>query len=262
VSQYEIVWTRYGIHLAFMLLVFGPRQGVVLIRTPKFGRQFLSSVLMLAMPLAFIAAFHREPANDALGAFWLMPLMALAVAVFVGKERVGVTTWIVTLVGFIGAVLLCYPDRGVLRLSSLLAVGAGFCLALYLTVIRSLRHEPMVTKLFHTALWVFLALSVALPAFWQVPTPRSMIGMAAIGLIGWCGLYSLDAALELASPALLAPALYSQLVWDALLALLLHTGVHGRRFATGLALLSIVLVYTLLQRQPAATLSPAPTPRR
>ena len=54
VSAYQVVWTRYGVHLALMALVFGPRHGTALVRTAEPAREMICSLLMLGMPLFFI----------------------------------------------------------------------------------------------------------------------------------------------------------------------------------------------------------------
>lgn len=216
VTAPQVVWTRYGVHLTFMLLVFGPREQLRLVRSPRLGTQIVGSLLMFGMPICFILVTKYLSGSDSLTLLWCAPLLVLVLAAFTSDTHADAWTWIAGLLGFAGVVLLYHPDRGVTYHSAVFGVVSALCFALYLIVMRSMRSEPIMTKLFHTALWVFLAMSVLVPMVWQTPTPRGLAAMTAVGLLGWAGLYALDSALEVAPPALLAPALYAQLVWDAL----------------------------------------------
>jgi drug/metabolite transporter (DMT)-like permease len=217
VSAYQVVWTRYGVHLAFMALVFGPRRKLALLRTKKLPSQIFASLLMLGMPLCFIWELQRMPVQDASVVFWIAPAMIVVMSMVMGRKYGGMGTVVATVIGLLGAVLICDPDAGVLRRGALLGVGMAVCFSLYVIVVKSMSGEALLTKLFHTALWVFIALSLGLPYFWKTPTVRGTGAMIVIGLLGWIGLLSLDLAIEVMPVGILAPVLYTQLVWDMLL---------------------------------------------
>jgi hypothetical protein len=238
VSAYQVVWTRYGVHLAFMALVFGPRYGTALVRTPKLGQQIFGSLLMLGMPLSFLWALRTMAPNDAWSVFWVAPLLVIAIAAAMRDRLGGVWTTMASVCGLIGAWLIYKPDLGIFQPAALFAFGMALCFALYMVVMRSMRQEPIMTKLFHTALWVFIGMSVILPSVWYRPTLHGLLAMIAIGVFGWFGLYALDRALEAAPAAILAPVLYTELVWDLLLHWRPHVALGGR---TDLGALLIVV---------------------
>ena len=64
-SPYQVVWARYGSHLAIMLAIWGWRDPLVLVRTRRPALQIARSLLMLVMPAAWIfhynAALPRTP---------------------------------------------------------------------------------------------------------------------------------------------------------------------------------------------------------
>lgn len=248
VSAYQVVWTRYAVHLAFMLLVFGPRHGRALVRTARPGRQVIASLLMLGMPLCFIWGLERMPIKDEAAALWLAPAMVVAISVAIGWPYGGRRTVITTAIGFAGAMLICSPDGGVFRRADILGVGAALCLALYLVVVRSMQDENILTKLFHTALWVWVSLSLGLASFWKTPTLRGMIAMVAIGLFGWLGLFALDLAIEAMPVGLLAPVLYTQLVWATLLERLTGYLTLDKRMVAGVALALVAVLPALFRR--------------
>lgn len=245
VSSYEVVWTRYGVHLAFMLLAFGPRKGAALVRTTRPASQIAASLLMLGMPLCFIWAMQRVPAHDTMSLLWLAPLLAITASLLLLREHPSPWAWGAAVIGFIGILVIYAPDGSIVQPSALFGVMAALCLALYLVVVRSMRSEPVFTKLFHTALWVFAVLSLFIATVWKTPTIHGIIAMVIIGLLGWTGLYALDTALERSTPAKLAPALYSQVVWEELLTFV-HGGVpHSVRLLGGVALVAMAALSTL-----------------
>lgn len=217
VSVYQMLWIRYAIHLAFLAVVFGPRQRFGLVRSPHLPRQIFRSLLMLGTPLGFLWSVERMSLHDALAIFWTAPLWIIAIAAVTRAQSGGIRTIVTAVIGLVGAILICQPDAGIFRPASIFALGMAVCFALYLVVSRTMRHEPELTKLFHTGLWVFVSLSFFLPLFWQMPTLRGFAAISGIGLIGCGALYILDRATELISPAFVAPVLYLQLAWEVLI---------------------------------------------
>ena len=79
-SPYQTVWTRYGTHLLFMLLVLGPKQKVRFVKTQRLGLQILRSLLMIGMPFCFIMAVSRMRPDLVWAIFWVSPMLALVLA--------------------------------------------------------------------------------------------------------------------------------------------------------------------------------------
>ena len=131
-----------------------------------------------------------------------------------------------------------------------LPVGMAACFAGYLLTLRALAGEPIIPKLVHTALWVFLPLTLALPLFWKMPSSTDLIAMSSIGVIGCAALFLLDRALEMAPPMIIAPAVCTQPVWAEIL--------EGRR-PTPLTLLGLVFILSAIAA--VALWRPAGVPR-
>jgi drug/metabolite transporter (DMT)-like permease len=252
VSAYQVVWTRYGVHLAFMLLVFGPRYGKDLVRTSHPGRQVVASLLMLGMPLCFIWGAQRMPVQDETAALWLAPVIVVGISGAIGWSYGGLRTIVATAIGFAGAMLICAPDAGLFRRAACLGIGAALCLSLYMVVMRTMAHERIITKLLHTALWVWLVLTLGVPSFWTTPTVHGAIAMAAIGLLGWLGLLALDVAIAATPVGALAPILYTQLVWAVVLARLTGQVTLTAKEEGGIALVLIAGGLALFRRSAQA----------
>jgi len=215
VTLYEVVWMRYGIHIAAMLLVFGPKAKGGLVRSPHLGQQIGRSLLMLGMPILLIVAMSRMPLNDAFDLMWVSPILLILFDRFFTREGRGWLIPVVTVVGFVGILLIIHPKRA-FGLSMALPIGTAACLAAYILMTRSMRDQPVLPKMFHTALWVFLAMTPFVPFFWQPVTLHNVLEIAGVALFGWVTLFLLDRSTDDAPPALLAPILYSVVIWSEL----------------------------------------------
>lgn len=212
VSAIQVVWTRYAIHVAAMILLFAPKHGMTLVRTPNLPRQVGRSLLMLAMPLCFIVAFSRMPLHNAMASLWFIPMLILIVDRLVIGERRGWKLPVTTLVGFVGTMIIIQPSPP-FGWNSLIGIAGALCFAVYAIVTREMQEEPILPKLFHTAFWVVLALTPFVPFFWQPPSRKAMIAMSLVAIFGWITLFFLDRAVDAAPPAILAPLFYCILLW-------------------------------------------------
>jgi drug/metabolite transporter (DMT)-like permease len=247
VSPYQVVWTRYATQLALLLLLFGPRQRAAMLRTRHLSLQAGASLLMLGMPMCFILAMRRMPLPGITGVFWFTaPLMLTAASVLFGRDSTGAIEWASIISGSVGAVLAGGLHAGPVRLAWLLPLGMAACFAGYQLALRALAAEPVLPKLFHTALWVFITLTLAGPIFWRRPATADLISMIVIGALGCIALFALDRALEIASPVLLAPAVCTQPVWAAFL----ETRMPGRLSILGTILIVSSISAILLRHHP------------
>ena len=206
----QLIWCRYLVHLLFMAVFVIPRVGSGGPRTRHPFVQIGRSLLMLGMPAAWLAAADRLSLSTVMGIFWLTPIAAMVGALIFLRERVSVGQMALALVGYAATVAIlrpAFPEDIV----GVLLVGAMFgCFAGYIVLTRWLRRESTETNLFYTALGVFVAMLVFIPALWQ-PVPADLwIPIIAIGLLGYLVLHQLDRALHLAPVAFVAPVVFLQ----------------------------------------------------
>jgi len=191
-SVYQIVWMRYGVHLAIMLVILGWRDLTLPFSTESMPRQIFRSLLMLAMPASWgwAVAQGEHPMMLAAGLAATPALVALIVAI-PGGARLGANTWICAILSVAGGLALAW-HHGAFRAANLLPLVAALCLAVYVIETRQLRHEPLRVNLFHTAFWVFLALTPVQRSVWITPPAHDWLIIAMIGAAGLLGLLALD----------------------------------------------------------------------
>jgi drug/metabolite transporter (DMT)-like permease len=233
----QVVFTRYATHLLTLLLLFGPRHKSALVHTRRPFLQFVRSMLMLGMPLSYLMAALRMPISDTLAVFWFVPLAVL------GFSEAGrrLWRWPAGCAAYAGAFLVTGAGAGVLTPASIFALTMGCCFAMYVVLTKYLSCDGTLTNLFHSALWVFLALSVRMYFVWKWPTKQGWAALALVGVAGLIALYVLDLAVRFDGPGAFIPALYLQPVFIRLF----EAGLagFGRRAAAGAG---IVLCTTTL----------------
>ena len=224
----QTVWVRYGFHLVFMLIVFGPSQGINLVRTQVLKLQLFRPLLMIGMPVFFLLGISFMPHQNVWAIFWTAPIMVLVLATLILKERVTSSYWLLTTVGILGVLAIYQPRLQLLtNWTIIFPLAMAFCFSFYVILTRALRAESTVTNLFYTALIVFLPWSIGLPYFWQSMNIMALITMCLIGFLGFWALYFLDKAYELTPVSVLAPLLYSQPTFSVLLSFLLFRQPPG-----------------------------------
>ncbi len=256
-SPFQVVFTRYGVHLLFLWALFR-RTPRVLVRTTRPAFQAARSLLMLGMPACYVFSVQSGvPQSTLMMIFWLSPLLVMGLATAFLREPTGAADAGVALLAAFGTLLM--TGRGPLTPASvaIFPLGMALTFSAYVVMTRSLRNEPTSANLFYTALGPFLALLPFMPALWITPTLRDALVMVSIGIFGLFALYALDRATAMAPLSRSAPFLYLELP----LAVLLEWGL-GRYQPSHRALLGVVSVPLCLALLLLLTARPPRTPPR
>lgn len=249
-SPYQVVWTRYAVHLLLMLAIWGPREPRRLWRTARPAWQLSRSLLMFGMPASWVVAMQQGvPVGTIMAVFWFSPLAILALAAALLRERIPAWLWAATALACAGAYLAHEPGRIDAAHDLLLPASMGLCFSLYVVMTRSLRGEDVLANLFYTALGVFLVLTPAMGWLWVWPTPFDALVMVAVGVFGFVALWLLDRACAAAPVSLSAPFNFVQIAVFSSVAVLgglVH--LHSPRLAAaGLLLIAGVLIWVWLR---------------
>ncbi len=250
-SPYQVVWTRYAVHLGFMIAVWGWREPAKLWRTRRPVFQIARSFLMLGMPVSYVLARRLGVhSSELMSIFWLSPLLIIVIAAALLKEHVSAAQWLAAALGFAGVVFMLEPGALPAWPLWLAPFMMGLTFAAYVAMTRSLRSETTCANLFYTALGVFVLLSPFMPGVWVKPTLSDLAILIAVGLIGWVGLFVLDRMAAVAPVSVSAQFAFVQVP----IALGTNWLVHGDRpdpFETaGIVLIGATAAYAwALQRK-------------
>ena len=245
VSPFQVVWTRYVVHLVLMLLVFGWRRPARLWRSRRPAYQLLRSLLMVGMPASWIFAMQAGvDAGLLMAIFWLSPLIVLALARIMLAEVAPAGVWIAALIGWAGAFLvLGHNALPAAPMLLLLPLAMAACFSLYVVMTRSLRDEETRANLFYSAAGVALFLTPFMPAVWTTPAAGDLLVMSAVGVLGFLSLLALDRMAAAAPVSRTAPMLYLQVPTTIVLLLGSGGGAITWRIAAGLLLIVFAACY-------------------
>lgn len=216
-----LIFARYAVHLAFMLALLAPRMGLNLVRTQRLGLQVLRGLLLVASTAFFYLSLTYLPLAEAAAISFVGPVLVAALSGPLLRERIGRRQWLAVGLGFLGVLIIVRPGGGVFTVHAVFPLICALLFSLYQVLTRKLAgRENAMTTLFFTALVGALITALPLPFTWQTPSMLQLTFMIGIGMFGGFGHFLLIRAVEHASPAALAPFVYTQLVWSTLLAFL------------------------------------------
>ena len=257
-SPYQVVFTRYLVHLALMAAIWGWRDPRSLWRTRRPGLQWGRSLLMLGMPASWVLAAQRGIDFPVLmSIFWLSPLMMLAFAALILGERVPVTAWVTSAVAWLGVVVVLAPTGLVMRKAMLLPFAMAATFSLYVVLTRSLRSETTRANLFYTALGVALPLSLAMPRLWATPGLVDAAAMVSVGVLGFVALWAVDRMTAVAPVHAAAPFAFLQFAFTVAIEAAMHGVMPGARALAGFAVITLVALY-LWGREPRRAVEAVP----
>jgi len=251
-----VVWIRYAVHLALMVIVLAPRHGLRLISTRRPALQIARAGCLLITSWFIVAALQRMPLAETTAIMFSAPLMVTAMAGRFLGEQVGRLRWGAVVLGFVGVVMVAQPtgDIDLTGVALALCAASGFAAYQILTRLLSPTERPL-TLLFWTALVGTVLMSFALPWAWQGPRPDawSAIQMVAMGVFGGAGHLLLIQAFRNAPASVLSPILYIQLAWATLLGWLFFGQLPGMVALAGILVIATAgLITAVTSHRPRA----------
>jgi len=229
----QVVFFRSAFAIVPVVIIYAARRELgTAVRTGRplghLGRGIIS---VFGMFLSF-AALARLPLVDATALSFASPLITVALAALILKERVRIYRWSAVVAGFVGVIVMLTPffdfrhiDGGmasVQAIGAMLAISAAFCNAG--TVIQTRRltdSETTSAIVFYFSLFCAIAGLCTLPFAWHPPTGRELTALICIGLLGGFSHILLTESYRYAPASVVAPFDYTAMIWAFVLGYLL-----------------------------------------
>ena len=174
------------------------------------------------------SALTRLPLADATAISFASPLITVALAALILKERVRIYRWSAVLIGFVGVIVMLIPhfDIGayagaagtVAAVGSLFAITSAVCNASTVIQTRRLTQSETTSSIvFYFSLVCAIAGALTLPFAWHSPTARELGALVALGVLGGLAHIFLTESYRYAPASVVAPFDYTSLLWALLL---------------------------------------------
>ncbi len=226
----QVVWARYCGAFVLALVFLNPvnRPGMMVTRRPML-QIARSALLLLSTGLNFFALRYLQ-LDEALSILFSTPFIVAVLSGPLLGEWVGWRRWTAIVVGFLGVVLVARPGFGGIHPAALLSVAGAICYALYVISTRLLaRTDSSETTLFYSNLVGALAMLPVIPFVWTAPPSWQAVAlMVLLGAFGSGGHYLLIRGHRLAPASVLAPFIYTQMVWTTTLGYLVFGDIPHR----------------------------------
>jgi len=256
-----VVWCRFASHAVVSVVAFGGWRGRGMYRMARPSLQIARGVLLPASTLFNFLALRDLQLALTASIFLASPMIVTALAGPMLGEWAGKRRWAAILVGFIGVLIVVRPGTDVFSPAVIWSVLAALSYSLYSILTRMLApSETQFSLVFYSCIFAVVILG---PMAWSVAemprTPFDALLLVSIGLFGFVGHALLVRASRLVSASKVAPFVYSQILWMALLGYLVFGDVPDTWTFVGAGIICLSGVYIMNRERRLGRQAPIPS---
>lgn len=210
------------------------------------GPVVLRGVLVAICALTAWQAFALLPLAEAYAITFAAPILVTVLAALLLREEIGWRRWSAVAVGFLGVLIMIRPGFQTLGPGHLFALVCTLAGSFAVIILRRIGDRERSPAIFATTLAAILlaALPLAL-ADWRPLARADLAVMALAGLLQAAGHAAVLRAIRCASPGVLAPFQYSQMLWAVLCGVLIFGEGIDPWLVAGMAVVVASGLYTL-----------------
>ena len=212
----QTIWARYTVQAILVTVLILPKINVYG-RTKYPKLQFLRSVALMMATTLFFFAFSRLGLAEASAIFNISPVLITFGAFLSLREQIGPRRLIGIIVSLLGALIIIRPGTGVFTIYAILPLGAAIFYSIYSLATRFVgTDESPWTSLFYSAIFGAICYSIYIAFDWNPMSNHAILLTIIIGLCGTAGHICLIRALTLGEASLVAPFIYTNLLFTTI----------------------------------------------
>jgi drug/metabolite transporter (DMT)-like permease len=250
----QIVFFRSAFAIVPVVIIYALRRELMTaVRTGRpFGHVGRGLVGIGGMFLSF-AALARLPLANATAIGFAAPLITVALAAVVLKERVRIYRWSAVGVGFVGVLVMLVPyldlstsAADVKTVGAVLGLAAALCNAASVIQTRRLTDsETNSAIVLYFSLICAVAALLTLPFAWHQPTGKELAMLIAIGMLGGFSHLLLTESYRLAPTSVVAPFDYTSIFWAFVLGYAMFGEVPSALVFVGAAIIALAGLFVI-----------------
>jgi drug/metabolite transporter (DMT)-like permease len=217
----QTIWARYTVQAILVTVLILPKINIYgKTKYPKL--QFLRSVALMMATTLFFFAFSKLGLAEASAIFNISPVLITLGAFLFLREQIGPRRVIGIVASLLGALIIIRPGSGVFTVYALLPLGAAIFYSTYSLATRFVgTNESPWTSLFYSAIFGAICYSIYIVFHWNPMSSNALLLTIIIGLFGTAGHICLIRALTLGEASLVAPFIYTNLLFTTIWGLVL-----------------------------------------
>ena len=247
IGTIETTWVRYISSFFFVSLFLNPWSKPGLMVTKRPWLQAIRSLMLLGSTILNFMALRYLQLAETMTIMFLQPLLVALISGPLLGEWVGPRRLAAIGVGFLGVLLITRPGAGGIHWAAIYSfIGVG-AYAAYSMITRNLAgHDSSETTMFYSAAaGIILLTPIALSSWHATPDAFTLLIMVILGFWGALGHWLLILAHRHASAAVLAPFLYTQIIWMISLGYFVFGDVPDRWTLAGASIVILSGIYLL-----------------
>ena len=235
-----LAWFRFAIYGAILIPLAAWRGGRACLRPSRPLVQILRGLLLAAGNTAFIfGVIHVDYAN-AIAILYVYPFIMVGLSALILGEPVSRPAWIGVAGGFCGVLMVMRPDPATLEVGALFILVTGFTVAVQMLLNRKLGSEsdPLLVSMWG-AVVAALALSLALPFTWQMPTADHLVLIGVVGGLTALSNTLMIIAMARAPAGQIAPFTYFEIIAGIVIGMVMFGTLPDGLSWAGMALIAV-----------------------
>jgi drug/metabolite transporter (DMT)-like permease len=267
----EVVFYRSAFAIVPVVAIYAWRgELMAAVRTERPLGQASRGALSIVGMFCNFGALARLPLIEANAISFTSPLISVALAALVLKERVRIYRWSAVTIGFLGVLVVLAPHFSGDELTVAMASATSVAGVIYAitgsatnagTMIQTRRltqSETTSSIVFYFSLICALSGLVTLPFGWITPSNGEFAVLASIGFLGGTGHILLTESYRYASASMLAPFDYTSMIWALVLGYALFGEMPTVMIVVGSAIIAGAGLFVIWRERQLAMMRKAP----
>lgn len=212
-----IAWMRFLAQVLMLMVMYGPKLKLSLVRTRMPGSQCLRVVCMVGANLSFLVGLRYIPLGEATAIFFLSPIFVVLFSRWLLSERIAAIQLASIFISLSGVVMIVRPGAEMFTPAALLPFASAIFIAGYQMLTRKvMATDNAAASMFLASLGSCLVLAIPLPFFWVTLPPSVWAIVFVQAIFALVGHLMMTNAYRYASAAVLAPFTYFQIVFSGI----------------------------------------------
>jgi drug/metabolite transporter (DMT)-like permease len=267
----QVVFFRSAFAIVPVLAIYAWRGHLTsAVRTARpFGHVTRGIIGVAGMFLSF-GALARLPLAEVTAIGFAAPLITVALAALILKERVRIYRWSAVGVGFVGVMVMLSPHLNLANMGGgrgpTATIGAVLALLAAITTAASTIQTRRLTGsetnsaiVFYFSLISAIGGLVTLPFGWASPSLPILVALIAIGTLGGLAHLLMTESFRLAPASVVAPFDYTSILWTMILGYLMFSEIPASVVFVGAAIVTAAGLFVIWRERQLGLERPRPT---